>query len=392
MKVGIVAPEFPPELGGMQTYAYEFSRELARRGHQVTVFTRAHNEGEISEPGFRVVAGLRRRRRFDRLLFNKHRMDMWHVMNASYAWMAEEYEPVVVSVHGNDFLRPFNLVERLDLGTWRGLWRISGWLQGLDTTLGRWRTARTIARCLPKAHHIVANSQYTEAALLRRNPACRMKTSVGYVGVSEHFLAAHMRTESNPAPELLTVCRLSEPRKNVDVVLNALARLRGRHAFRYTVIGDGDKRTELERLANQLGLQEQVKFVGAVDGTTLLDKLRSADLFILTSSASRYTHEGFGIVYLEASACGVPVLAARVAGAAEAVKEGVSGMFVDRPTIENVAIQLERFLSGEARFDPKACRQYAEQFRWERIVTHILAHYPRVIDDGNDQRTEAVIS
>ena len=47
MRIGIVAWEFPPEIGGMQTYAYEFTRELARRGFAVTVFTRRHEEGEV---------------------------------------------------------------------------------------------------------------------------------------------------------------------------------------------------------------------------------------------------------------------------------------------------------------------------------------------------------
>lgn len=375
MKVGVISPEFPPEIGGVETYAYEFARELANRGHRVTVFTRPHTEGEASLPGVRVVPSLKLRRTIDRAILRDASFDVWHVMNAAYAWMALEASPVVVSVHGNDFLQPYVLVAQPDLQRLPGLWRLSRWRYALERALGQWLTRRLVRRALPRAAHILANSRYTEQVLLRNYPACRGLTSAAMVGVSSEFLGANVKRWSDSHSRLITVCRLTDPRKNVNLVLQALARLKEQHHFSFTVVGDGPLRPNLEKLAHELGLEGQVRFVGFVDNAELRRLLASSDLFVLTSSVHRGSHEGFGIAYLEANACGTPVLAARLAGAVEAVSEGVSGFFVDTPSAESIAAALSRFLGQELTFDPEACRAFAARFSWQDVVEHALSYY-----------------
>ena len=379
MRVGIVAPEFPPDIGGIQAYGYEFARELARQGHEVVVFTEAREGARPAIQGAQIVDGLRRRRRLDRPVLARWRVDVWHVMNASYAWLAEEFGNVVISVHGNDFLRPYLPVARPDLGRFPGLWRIASRLEGLDRWLGGYLTARSVRRCLPKARHIMTNSRYTEQALLQQYPRCRGRTTVGYVGVSEDCFAVQRDRTAHPqSTHLVTVCRLSEQRKNVDVVLRSLERLRGVNSFRYTVVGDGEQRRELERLCGELDLSDRVQFTGQLPRRDVLEVLGRADLFVLPSSVSPTSHEGFGIVYLEANACGTPVLAARLGGAAEAVEEGVTGLFVEEPTVAAVTAALRRFMNGEMSFREDACREFARRFTWQRVVAHALEHYPQV--------------
>jgi phosphatidylinositol alpha-1,6-mannosyltransferase len=172
------------------------------------------------------------------------------------------------------------------------------------------------------------------------------------------------------------VCRLSEPRKNVDRVLDALSRLKDRHDFRYTVVGDGYDRARLEGLASDLQLRERVWFTGYVSRAELLDIYARSDLMVLASAVTRDSHEGFGIVYLEAAASGVPSLAARLAGAAEAVDEGKSGLYVEEPTIDALTDALAKFLGGQIRFDPEDCRTFARLFTWGRVVDHSLQYYP----------------
>ena len=373
MRVGVIAPEFPPEVGGIQTYAFEFSQELARRGHAVTVFTVPHAEGELTVPGLNVVPRLTLRRRLDRAILQDSSMDVWHVMNASYAWIALETEPVVISVHGNDFLSPYIPLGRPDFNRLRGLWRLS---PKIDTAIGRWRTKRFVRKGLPRAHHIMANSRYTEQILLKTYPACRGKTSAGMVGVAEDYFDSR-RPPLVPGrePHLITVCRLSEPRKNIDRVLYALARLKQRYAFSYTIIGDGYLRPTLQELTCKLSLTRHVKFTGYLPKSEVMRSLAASDLFVLTSSTIAKSHEGFGIAYLEANACGTPVLAARLAGAAEAVQEGVSGMFVEQPTVAQITTALDQFFSHKLKFDAEACRRFARQFTWHNVVEHAVSHY-----------------
>jgi len=381
--VGLIAPEFPPDIGGVETYSFELAKALAALGHQVKVFTVPHNGGEATLPGVPILPTLRLRKRLDRQLLRDHPMDVWHATNAAYSWLALEARNVVLSVHGNDFLHPYFELARPDLDRAAFLWRVRGraraWLTALDIRLGQSCTRRLMARTLPLVKCVVANSKYTESVLLRKYPACQGHTSVGFVGVGSEFLHLKRSTRSTDEPvRLVTVCRLAEARKNVDLVLRALAALKDRHRFTYTVVGEGTTRASLEQLAEELGIASVVRFTGRVSQADLMKELSSADLFILTSSMLPSSHEGFGIAYLEANAAGTPVLAARLAGAVEAVEEGVSGMFVDEPSVPQIQAALERFLSGQVKFDAEHCRAFAARFTWERVAEHFTSCYARV--------------
>ncbi len=128
-------------------------------------------------------------------------------------------------------------------------------------------------------------------------------------------------------------------------------------------------------MANKLGLSDKVVFAGRLPIRQVINKMSEADLFILPSSTLSDSHEGFGIVYLEAAACGTPSLATRQAGAIEAVSEGKSGFFVEDPSIENIQNALEQFLSRKVSFDPFSCREFASGFTWRRVVEHALPFY-----------------
>lgn len=380
MRVGIIAPEFPPHIGGVETYSYEFTRELADRGYAVTVFTIAHKDGEMRIPGVQVIPALKLSCHKDKQILQDHKMDVWHIMNAAYAWMAIESEHVVASVHGNDFLLPYVLVARPNLFNFWRLRRIKQRLDGIEKFFGRLLTRRLMRLSLPMVHHIITNSYYTERVLLEHYPACRGKTSVGMVGVSDDYLNTDYTLKShNKSPHLITVCRLSEPRKNVSCVLRALAQLKDNYDFIYTVVGDGNLRKSLEKLSQKVGLEKRVRFRGLLSKTEVKELLSRSDLFILTSSIQHKNYEGFGIVYLEANACGTPVLASRLAGAEEAVEEGVSGMFVEEPTENAIANAIERFLSGQVTFESESCRAFACRFSWARVVNHALNAYKEVM-------------
>jgi glycosyltransferase involved in cell wall biosynthesis len=378
MKIGVVSPEFPPEKGGIQTYAIEFSRELARRGHEVTVFTQPHGEGEMEMRDFRIEPLLRTRWRFDRAIVSRFKMDVWHAMNAAYATLALETPRVFVTVHGNDFLQPYFPVARLD---WPRLWG-----SRVDQRIGDWLTARLVRRGLQRAAHVFTNSRFTEQRFLQQFPQCHGKTSAAMIGVSS--VPSSQEVERNASsrdaargagvaatPRLITVCRLAEPHKNVHLVLEALALLRASHRFEYTIVGDGYLRPSLEKRSRALGLEDRVKFTGFLDTPALREHLLDSDLFVLPTSMTPVAYEGFGLVYLEANACGCPVLAARIGGAPEAVREGITGMLVDEVTPASLAAALARFLTGAVRYDPHACVEFARTFSWAKVVDHCLARY-----------------
>ena len=168
-------------------------------------------------------------------------------------------------------------------------------------------------------------------------------------------------------------------------MLHALARLKPDFDFRYTIVGEGDQMLALTQLALKLGLAERVSFTGRVADAELRSHYQEADLFVLPSGVSRESFEGFGIVYLEANAMGVPTMALRAAGAAEAVDEGRSGFFVEKEDVASIESGLRSFLSGEKVFRAEDCRKFATKFSWsnvagifERSYESALSHIEKV--------------
>ncbi|MGZ8944499.1 MAG: glycosyltransferase family 4 protein [Methylococcaceae bacterium] len=379
MHIGIVTSEFPPDIGGVETYAAEFAKTLVSFGHVVSVFVHTHHNTELSIPGITLYPVLKFCRRLDRDILKQYDVDAWHVMNAAHSWLALETDkPVVVSIYGNDFLNPYPLTGTPALANWGPLWRYSRLLAPLDKWLGRRLTPTIMRRSLPKARIILSCSCYTSEAFLAKFPECTGKTLVAQVGVSENFLSSTLSKRNNAVPHLLTVSRLSEPRKNVDKVIEALSQLSDQFDFRYTVIGEGAFKTQLEILVKNLGLEDKVKFLGRQSTENVISAMRQADLFILPSSILPYSHEGFGIVYLEAAACGTPSLATRQAGAIEAIGDGKSGFFVDDPTVDNIKNALQYFLNDQISFNAQECRHFAEQFTWQKVVEKALPFYSNI--------------
>ncbi len=148
---------------------------------------------------------------------------------------------------------------------------------------------------------------------------------------------------------LLTVGRLSE-RKGMDRVIEALPRLRAEMPdLVYLLVGDGLFRTSLEALAASLGVSDAVIFAGIVSSEELADHYALADAFIMANrTLENGDTEGFGLVFLEANACAVPVIAGCAGGSVDAVTDGVNGLVVDGTSCEPIVAGVLRLLGDSA--------------------------------------------
>jgi len=139
---------------------------------------------------------------------------------------------------------------------------------------------------------------------------------------------------------LLTVGRLDsrERYKGQDRVIAILPELVARgHDVVYLVVGDGDDRFRLEQIARENGVEERVRFLGALETNELVDVYRGADLFVMPS-----TGEGFGISFLEAMACGTPALGLASGGASDALGDGELGTIIAEENLCDAVSQLLR--------------------------------------------------
>jgi phosphatidyl-myo-inositol dimannoside synthase len=166
------------------------------------------------------------------------------------------------------------------------------------------------------------------------------------------------------------------PRKGFDVLLRAAATLTGKHpALQVVIGGSGRDRARLEKVAREAGAP--AIFLGRVPEEDLAAMHGAADVFAMLcrNRWGGLEQEGFGIVFLEAAASGVPQLAGRSGGAAEAVVDNETGLIVDNPeSVADVADALDRLLAdGHLRATlGKAARQRAEEvFTYDTLALRL---------------------
>jgi phosphatidylinositol alpha-1,6-mannosyltransferase len=110
----------------------------------------------------------------------------------------------------------------------------------------------------------------------------------------------------------------------------------------------------------------------------LLAQYRDNDLFVLPVKATRTDVEGFGLVYAEAAASGLPVLASRAGLATDAIVDGTSGILLDSSSPEAIKDGIVRFLRERARFAEERVRAVAEAFRWRCVAPRVRSILDRV--------------
>jgi len=176
---------------------------------------------------------------------------------------------------------------------------------------------------------------------------------------------------------IMTVGRLDE-RKGHDMVIRAVS-----HVVKqfpnvvYMIVGKGREEQRLKKLADNLKLQDLVVFAGFVADESLPDYYNLCDVFVLPNRETeshdqlKGDYEGFGVVFLEASACGKPVIAGKSGGSCEAVVDGVTGLMVDPRSESEIAHAIERILADKnfANRLGMAGRNRAEkEFDWQHIT------------------------
>jgi D-inositol-3-phosphate glycosyltransferase len=178
-------------------------------------------------------------------------------------------------------------------------------------------------------------------------------------------------------PVLLYVGRI-EPLKGIDILIRAAAQTEGR--FRLLVVGgdsqDAERKEDLRRLAEELGIAGNVIFQDAVSHGRLPLYYNAADVCVVPSY-----YESFGLVALEAMACGVPVVASRVGGLRETVQDGRTGYLVPWRCPEPFAERLELLLANEPlrRSLGRMARSAVERFRWAEVATRVENVYHELV-------------
>jgi phosphatidylinositol alpha-1,6-mannosyltransferase len=362
-RVLLVTNDFPPRRGGIQSYLQNLVDRLAAAGtHTLTVyapkwkgadeFDRAAGYEVVRHPTTLMlpepsVAGRMR------TLIKRHNADtVWFGAAAPLALMAPlarhaGAERVIASTHGHEV----------------------GWsmLPVARTALRRIGTGTDVVTYVSKYTRGRFASAFGANAALEHLPPGVDTDRFAPDEVARADLRARYRLGQRPV--VVCVSRLV-PRKGQDMLIRAMPAIRQRVPdAALVIVGGGPYLTPLRRLAHSFGVAEHVVFTEGVPGDELPAHHAMADVFAMPcrTRGAGLDVEGLGIVFLEASATGVPVVAGRSGGAPETVRDGETGVVVDGWDVGAIAAAVSDLLAEPdraARMGEAGRRWVVENWQW----------------------------
>lgn len=395
---------FPDSYGGVERVVHETTRRLVARGHTVDAIGLRTKEGT---PDAESVDGItvhrfgdaRRGRRFggrtvdtlfagrplvSRLLRrNRYDLVLAHHAFPYYAYIRDVRRkalPEVMTFHASYWqeLRLEGADKRI--------------AKPLETLFFGSLARRAEQACLKRADRVVVLSDFSREQLLIHHPSVEAKIARVPGGVDlERFVPAANRAAVRNGlglpvgrPVLLTARRLV-PRMGLENLIEAVALAKAEMPRALLVVaGRGRLEASLKELAEARGVSDVVRFVGFLDDETLIRHYQSADLFVLPSLA----FEGFGMVTLEALACGTPALGTPIGATPEILRPLAPQLVLggtEPQAIRRGLVSMVEWLSDPGASDRlrRQCREYVEaRYSWDRAVDSLETLFAELVDGG----------
>ena len=364
---------YPWFKGGKEVRIHEITKRMARMGYDVHIYTMKWWQGpnDITKDGVRlhsiskhveVYKETGRRSMLASLFFA---LSCLRLMTVSFD---------VIDVDHMPYMHLFTvwlvcLIRRKHMvATWHEVWPKKYW----DEYVGRMGLLAYIveylAVYLPRT--IIAASSHTKERLSQRHPSKQDRFMATCCGVDLAEIAS-----IQPSPrryDCMYAGRLIR-HKNIDLLIKAVRQLKvtTHPDIRCIIVGGGPDEARLQSYVRHHGLEDAITFTGFLaDRKEVYALMKSAKSFVLPSG-----REGFGMVVVEANACGTPVLTYNVPdnGACRLIQEGVNGYLFKTP--QELAYKLEICLGHEPENAPQQYTQAAQPYDWNQIVDSVLDAY-----------------
>lgn len=385
MKIGYFVERFPYHSfkdrgfyigGGGATVAYKLAIGIAKRGHVVSVFTTNFNSKSSIE-NYGNISIYRYGTNFELLNRNlslgmflkplKHDVNIVHTHVGSspmdiyppLLYIRKKKKPLIVSSHA-------------DIGSYSGIAR----------KVAYYFYYRLINEVLSHADIIISPSEsYAKESLLKNY---KEKVVVIPNGVNpEEFNIEYPKSYCRDILGLpfdkkiiLYVGGLVQ-RKGLNVVIKSMPEIvKSISNVELIIVGEGSMREALTKLARDLKVSKYVKFVGLVENSEKVLYFKSADVFVLPS-----LYEVFGIVNLEAMACGIPIIASNVGGIPEVVKDGKNGILVPPRNSKSLSDAIIYLLENEDIREKmgKNGMKEVKKYSWDKIAEMTEKVYKEVV-------------
>lgn len=274
--------------------------------------------------------------------------------------------PLIVTCHGSDVtVSNVHIAKSLKVSGFRYL-------------LGKRRLLKDVSL-------FIAVSDFLKKKMIE-NGFPKEKIMRHYVGVdTTRFVPlSHNNTVSDRAPFILSIARHTDV-KGLDLLLKAFAAVKQTNPFlRLVQIGGGPLTHQLKALACSLKIEDDVDFLGAMPSEMVLPYIQQCNALVLSSRKSiTGAEEAFGLVVIEASACGVPCVGTRVGGIPEAIVDGVTGFLVAPENIGDLAEKISLLVSDPmmaSKMGRRGREMVCESFDLKKQTQKLEALYAQVID------------
>lgn len=379
-KVLLITFEFPPYLGGAGVYAHDTAIGLSKNNCKVDVLTYQHAGIEKIQSRFKDTYGITIRtfKPISGLHFVQFPNQMRKVLKKT------DYDLVILNDNrAKNAIALFNYFLKLDydkvVSVFHGF-ELGAYFDSPSFPIKLLGINKRLLKILNKIKTIVAISKDEKQMWDHRFPDLRHKTKIVYHGVCEDIfykrtpqeVSSLKRQHTIPLDKriILSASRLVD-RKCQDVVIKAFNEIHKDHEdVMLYIAGDGPLKKTLETMANSLEISDKIVFLGSLDREQLSAYYAMSYLFALTSK-----FEPFGLVYLEAAACGLPLISGNNGGVTDVVFNDINGYCIDPENVEELNVKLKQLLEDEAlytRLATTAHQLYKDNYTCQQSALRLL--------------------
>lgn len=379
----------PDLMGGRQVTAWQLGLNLVAAGHQVTHLVMAL---QPKAPAIEEMDGMQVRR------FRASSLPLKQLASRSAHIREDLRRGIVPIVHSHHAYAEPGAAMALPsdvpwVRTFHSPWHEEGWVGETRGKPGQWlmpRLRRSVRVAIEKssllrAQRVVVLSEcFRDKAIELGVPEEKVRLVPGGTDISRYHLKgtkAEARAKlglPSEGPLLLTIRRLI-PRMGVDFLVAAMPEVLASQPDAHLVIGgSGSEKKRLERHVRRHRLQNRITFAGFIPDDQLADYYRAADLFVLPTFAL----EGFGLVTVDALACGTPVVGTPVGATPEILKPLDPRLLTSGTRPDELAEGIIRFLEGDWRHEltPERLHDYVRQrYTWEHHAQGMMRVYEEVM-------------
>lgn len=204
----------------------------------------------------------------------------------------------------------------------------------------------------------------------------------GIVTNGYDFKKSNLKSAKHDSKTILSVSNLIAT-KGIDQNMYAISRLKNKYPdIKYKIIGDGVERKKLELLARNLRINDKVKFLGKLSHSKVMQHISEADIFSLPS-----WREGFGVVYIEAMAFGLPVIACKGEGIEDVITDSETGLLVESKNVDGLVDKLDYLLNnpiGAKQIGERAQNLVLSDYAWDNNAEKTIDIYKEVLENRDE--------